>query len=99
MNITDIKIYPVQHAEPLLAFVRVILDDSFLVRDIKVIQGKKSVFVAMPSRKSSRGGFRDIVHPINQSTRKRFESQIIEAYEKHIANGSALTTDDLDPPL
>lgn len=96
MNITDIKIYPVQNAEPLLAFVRIILDDSFLIRDIKVIRGKKNVFVAMPSRRSSRGGYRDIAHPLNQSTRERFESMILEAFELQLLDGSFVGDQDDD---
>ena len=80
MELTDIKIYPVRNAEPLLAFVRVIIDDCFLVRDIKIIKGRSGIFVAMPSRRDPDGGFRDIAHPINRETRQAFEDKILSAW-------------------
>lgn len=80
MNITDIKIYHVRDAEPLRAFARVVIDDCFLIRDIKIIDGKKGLFVAMPSRRERDGSFRDIVHPINQDTRAWFEETILRAF-------------------
>ena len=90
VNITDIKIYHVRDAEPLRAFARVVIDDCFLIRDIKIIDGKKGLFVAMPSRRDRDGSFRDIVHPINQDTRAWFEESILQAYrEDPEANGLA----------
>jgi len=81
VEITDIKIYRVRDAAPLMAFVRVVIDDCFLIRDIKVIHGRRGFFVAMPSRREKDGTFRDIVHPINQQTRDWFESVVLGAYE------------------
>ena len=89
VNVTDIKIYPVADSDPLLAFVRIIIDDCFLVRDIKVIQGKKGLFVAMPSLKGRNGSFRDVVHPIDQTTRLWMEEMILDAYtgSRHLTTG------------
>lgn len=58
------------------------LDDCFVVRDIRIIDGDNGLFIAMPSRQTSTGGYRDIAHPINSETRQIFEKEIIEAYEK-----------------
>ncbi len=87
MNLTDVKIYLVDNADPLKAFVRVIVDDCFLIRDIKVIDGRKGYFVAMPSRRDKSGNFRDIVHPINRETREWFEQQILDAYNDYVDSG------------
>ena len=58
------------------------IDDEFVVHDIKVIEGEKGLFIAMPSRKSTDGEYRDIAHPINTQTRDRIQSIVLEAYEK-----------------
>lgn len=85
MDITDIKIYPVRDADPLKAFARVVFDDCFLIRDIKIINGHKGLFVAMPSRREKDGNFRDVAHPINQQTRDWFEEVLLERYERSLA--------------
>lgn len=59
----------------------VLLDDSFAVHDIRIIEGDNGLFIAMPSRKTATGGYRDIAHPINPEVRKMFEDAILEAYE------------------
>ena len=64
------------------AVVSVTIDDEFVVHDIKVIEGDKGLFIAMPSRRSSDGEYRDVAHPINTSTRERLQAVILEAYEK-----------------
>ena len=64
------------------AVVSVTLDDAFVVHDIKVIEGEKGLFIAMPSRKAADGEYRDIAHPINSTTRERIQNIILEAYEK-----------------
>ena len=66
------------------AVVSITLDDEFVVHDIKVIEGEKGLFIAMPSRKASDGEYRDIAHPINSDTRERIQSIILEQYEKAI---------------
>ena len=60
----------------------VLLDDSFAVHDIRIIEGDNGLFIAMPSRKTATGGYRDIAHPINPEVRAMFEEAILEAYEK-----------------
>ena len=60
----------------------VLLDDAFVVYDIRIIEGDNGLFIAMPSRQTSTGGYKDIAHPINTETRQMFEKAILEAYEK-----------------
>ena len=67
------------------AVVSITLDDEFVVHDIKVIEGEKGLFIAMPSRKASDGEYRDIAHPINSETRERIQTIILEQYEKAAA--------------
>jgi len=81
MEITQVRIFPVAE-EKLKAFVSVVLDDCFVVSDIKVIQGGQGLFVSMPSKKRKDGSFRDIAHPLNAETRQRFESTIIQRYHE-----------------
>ena len=81
MQITDVKIYPVNE-EKLKAFVSITLDDCFIVRDLKIIKGQKGLFVAMPSKKRKDGAFRDIAHPLNNETRQDIETKIISKYEE-----------------
>lgn len=85
MNITDVRIRKVAKEGKMKAVVSVTLDDEFVVHDIKVIEGDKGLFIAMPSRKSAEGEYKDIAHPINSSTRERLQSIIIDAYEKALA--------------
>jgi stage V sporulation protein G len=81
MEITQIRVFPV-HEEKLKAFVSIILDECFVVSDIKIIQGTNGLFVSMPSKKRKNGTFRDIAHPLNNETRRRFEEQIIAKYRE-----------------
>ena len=60
----------------------VLLDDAFVVYDIRIIEGDNGLFIAMPSRQTSTGGYKDIAHPINTETRQMFEKAMLEAYEK-----------------
>ena len=64
------------------AVVSITIDDEFVIHDIKVIEGEKGLFIAMPSRKSSDGEYRDIAHPINSDTRKRIQDLILAKYEE-----------------
>lgn len=66
------------------AVVSITIDDEFVVHDIKVIEGVKGLFIAMPSRKASDGEFRDIAHPINSETRDRIQNIILEEYQKEM---------------
>ena len=83
MKITDVKIFPVNE-DRLKAYVTITLDDCFVVRDLKVIQGPGGLFVAMPSKKRKDGQFRDIAHPLNQDTRSMIEDMVFDAYEKEL---------------
>ncbi len=80
MKITEVKIYPVEDGGRLKAYVTMVFDDSFIIRDLKVIEGDKGFFISMPSRKRKDGSFRDIVHPLNSETRSDIEKKIIEEY-------------------
>lgn len=70
------------------AVVSITLDDEFVVHDIKVIEGEKGLFIAMPSRKASDGEYRDIAHPINSETREHIQTIILEQYEKAAAESA-----------
>lgn len=83
MKITEVKIFPVNE-ERLKAYVSITIDNSFVVRDLKIIQGPNGLFVAMPSKKRKDGQYKDIAHPLNQETRDELEDIIFEAYEKEI---------------
>jgi stage V sporulation protein G len=80
MEITDVRVYPVDE-EKLKAYVTVTLDGCFVVRDLKVIQGATSLFVAMPAKRRKDGTFKDVAHPLNAETRERFERAILAAYD------------------
>ncbi len=82
MEITDIRLKKVTKEGKMKAIVSITLDNEFAVHDIKVIEGEKGLFIAMPSRKAADGDYRDIAHPINQSTRERIQSMILAEYEK-----------------
>ena len=82
MEITDVRVRKVALDGKMRAIVSITLDNEFVVHDIKVIEGEKGVFVAMPSRKSATGEYRDIVHPINSETRDYVQKIILEKYEE-----------------
>lgn len=82
MEITDIRLKKVTKEGKMKAIVSITLDNEFAVHDIKVIEGEKGLFIAMPSRKAADGDYRDIAHPINQATRERIQSLILAEYEK-----------------
>ena len=81
MKITDIRITPVNQ-DRLKAYVSIVFDHCFLVKDIKVIQGPERLFLSMPSRRLPDGTFKDIAHPINQETRRMLEDFILERYRQ-----------------
>ncbi len=80
MEITEIKIFPVNEDGPLKAYVTIVLDKCFSIHDLKVIQGDKRLFVAMPNKKDKNGIWRDLVHPVNQETREKIEAEILSQY-------------------
>lgn len=87
MQITDVRVRKVEKEGKMKAVVSITIDDEFVVHDIKVIDGEKGLFIAMPSRKASDGEYRDIAHPINSETRQKIQQLILEAYRKAEENG------------
>lgn len=81
MEITDIRVRKINKDGKMKAVVSVTFDNEFVVHDIKVIEGDKGRFIAMPSRKTLDGEFRDIAHPINSETRDRIQKTVLEKYE------------------
>lgn len=81
MQITDVRIRKVSSEGKLKATASITIDGAFVVHDIKIIEGVKGVFVAMPSKKNADGEYKDIVHPINTETRNEIQRIILEAYE------------------
>ena len=85
MQITDVRVRKVVAKEgKLKAVVSITIDDEFVVHDIKVIEGEKGLFIAMPSKKTTDGEFRDIAHPINSSTRQMIQSIILDRYQNSL---------------
>ena len=82
MNINDVRVRKVAKEGKMKAVVSVTIDDEFVVHDIKVIEGEKGLFIAMPSRKATDGEYRDIAHPINSGTRDRIQTIILEKYQE-----------------
>jgi stage V sporulation protein G len=82
MDITDVRVRRVAKEGKMKAVVSITIDNEFVIHDIKVIEGEKGLFIAMPSRKSSDGEYRDIAHPINSDTRKRIQDLILAKYEE-----------------
>lgn len=82
MEITDIRVRKINSEGRMKAVVSVTFDGDFVVHDIKVIEGQEKLFVAMPSRKTPDGEFKDIAHPINAEMRERLQSAIISKYEE-----------------
>ena len=76
------------------AVVSITLDGEFVVHDIKVIEGEKGMFIAMPSKKAADGEYRDIAHPINSSTREQIQRTILEAYEKALSEPDEMTAEE-----
>lgn len=82
MKITDVRVRKITKEGKMKAIVSITIDDEFVVHDIKVIEGEKGLFIAMPSKKATDGEYRDIAHPINQSTRENIQNIILDRYEK-----------------
>ena len=81
MQITDVRIRKVEKEGKMKAVVSITIDEEFVVHDIKVIEGEKGLFIAMPSRKAADGEYRDIAHPNSSSTREKIQKLILEKYE------------------
>lgn len=81
MEITDVRVRKVNKEGKMKAVISVTFDNEFVVHDIKVIEGEKGLFIAMPSKKSLDGEYRDIAHPINSVTREKIQGMILERYQ------------------
>ena len=85
MQITDVRVRKVAKEGKMKAIVSITLDNEFVVHDIKVIEGEKGMFIAMPSRKAADGEYRDIAHPINSATRDFIQTMILDKYAEAAA--------------
>ena len=90
MQITDVRVRKVAKEGKMKAVVSITIDNEFVVHDIKVIEGEKGLFIAMPSRKATDGEYRDIAHPINSETRDKIQSIILEKYEIAVMESEAV---------
>ena len=93
MQITDVRVRRIDKEGKMKAIVSITIDNEFVVHDIKVIEGDKGLFIAMPSRLASDGEYRDIAHPINSETREKIQNMILERYTQAMAAGD-VTKDD-----
>ena len=87
MKITDVRIRSVEKEGKMKAVASITIDDEFVVHDIKIIEGEKGLFIAMPSRKTGEGEYKDIAHPINSSTREAMQRLILERYAQSLSEG------------
>ena len=97
MEITEVKVFPVNE-EKLKAYITIVFDNCFVVRDLKIISGTAGLFVAMPSKRRKDGVYKDIAHPLDQSTRTMVERKVLEAYLAEIkkTGGSGAVGGDHD---
>jgi len=98
MEITEVRVFPVDE-DKLKAFVSIIIDDCFVVSDIKIINGNNGLFISMPSKKRKNGTFRDIAHPLNNETRRQIEEKVLARYKevlKHAGTAGVRPAGDED---
>ncbi len=81
MEITEVKVYPANEGK-LKAYATMVIDNCFIIRDLKIIQSDKGLFVSMPSRRRKDGTFKDVAHPLNQEAREQIEQRVIGEYNK-----------------
>ena len=93
MQITDIRIRKMEKESKMKAVVSVTFDDEFVVHDIKIIDGDKGLFIAMPSRKGTDGDYKDIAHPIRSNVREKLQEMILKKYEEEFPEGAGETTE------
>ncbi|MDO4632926.1 MAG: septation regulator SpoVG [Eubacteriales bacterium] len=84
MNITDVRVRKIAKEGKMKAVISITIDDEFVVHDIKVIEGKKGLFIAMPSRRAADGEYRDIAHPINSESRERIQTLLLAKYAESL---------------
>ncbi len=85
MNVTDVRVRKINVDGKMKAIVSVTIDDAFVIHDVKVVEGQNGLFVAMPSRKTPEGEFRDIAHPITTNAREIIQSAVLQAYQEALA--------------
>ena len=85
MEITDIRIRKMDGDSKMKAIASITIDEEFVIHDIKVVDGEKGLFIAMPSKKTSEGEYRDIAHPIKTETRNRIQNMILDKYKQETA--------------
>ena len=90
MQVTDVRVRRVEKDGKMKAIVSITLDNEFVIHDIKVIEGEKGLFIAMPSRKAADGEYRDIAHPINSGTRDMIQSIILNKYETTLLENESI---------
>lgn len=95
MNITDVRVRKVSKEGKMKAVVSITIGDEFVVHDIKVIEGEKGLFIAMPSRKAADGEYRDIAHPINSQTRSEIQDIILQKYEETLLQEDDTESEDI----
>ena len=93
MTITDVRVRKIASEGKMKAIVSVTFDNEFVVHDIKVIEGQNGLFIAMPSRKTPDGEFKDIAHPINTETRERIQGAILKKKEKAVSEESLIVSE------
>ena len=99
LEITEVRVRPFnKEDEKLKAFATITFSDCFVVSDLKVIKGKKGLFVAMPSRKRKDGTFKDVAHPLNNETRQLIEQKVLAAYEEALAQETTGSSPIIDEP-
>jgi stage V sporulation protein G len=89
MEITEVRVFPVDE-EKLKAYASIVLDACFIVNDLKIIEGKRGLFISMPSRRRKRGGYRDVAHPLNNETRRMIEECVLAEYQRMLGEGAPL---------
>lgn len=94
MQITDVRVRKVSKEGKMKAVVSITIDNEFVVHDIKVIEGDKGYFIAMPSRKAGDGEYRDVAHPINSDTREKLQKIILEKYEATVAEEDVVVEEE-----
>lgn len=86
IRITEVEVYPFKSGR-LVGYAHIVINNAFIVNDLKIIQGRSGLFVAMPSRKQKDGSFIDIAHPLNEETRMIIHEAVISLYERRAQNG------------
>ena len=90
MQITDVRIRKIEKEGKIKAVVSITIDEEFVIHDIKIIEGEKGMFIAMPSRKTAEGEYKDIAHPIKSSTRELIQNLILQKYNEELLHSEAV---------